>query len=58
MIVFILMNNYFFFFRFLFILLMIVVMEISNKIKEVNENSVEILIGRRMLKLYFSCLLF
>lgn len=37
---------------------MIVVMEISNKIKEVNENSEEILIGRKMLKLYFSCLLF
>lgn len=37
---------------------MIVAMETSNKIKEANENSEEILTGRKMSKLYFSCLLF
>lgn len=58
MIVFILMNNYFFFFRLPFTPLMIVAMETSNKIKEANENSEKISTGRRMSKLYFSCLLF
>lgn len=58
MIVFILMNNYFLFFRLPFTPLMIVAMETSNKIKEANENSEEISTGRRMSKLYFSCLLF
>lgn len=58
MIVFILMNNYFLFFRLPFTSLMIVAMETSNKIKEANENSEEISTGRRMSKLYFSCLLF
>lgn len=37
---------------------MIVAMETSNKIKEANENSEEISTGRKMSKLYFSCLLF
>lgn len=37
---------------------MIVALETSNKIKEANENSEEISTGRKMSKLYFSCLLF